>query len=365
MGSIFSTSTGLAFNASLRSPRNEHLIKETSTRAELMLKSVAMEEEHAFTVHSVYCAYYRRKKNGRACTCRDSSISKNINDAAKSTFVDISAIPLTIPQVNPQTNSCPICLDTGFAGGYDRLGCSTFVFDPSSEFTLHKVTLDNTQRPFCFRPTNELGFISFKWKIPKYYDEILDAVLLIDDLPSLYKVTISGTTVGGTKVEDEVISHNNIRSLANTEVELKIYCQRNAVSSNSNSGSVEEKIGIYGLVFVLKQTNDYLVPADFPNLTRSHSANFSTVNEIESPQSVFFDRSIGKASNTDLFLDTRWYGLWRVVQFELNAPFADDRAHIIDVRTQSRLVTGTEAHLFIPNRLLQNSYPAARQIYLL
>jgi hypothetical protein len=314
-----------------KDPRNRHLIPEVSTRAERILKGVVSEENAAFGIHSIYCAYYHKVRNGKPCTCKVDRLDNDIKTTEVNKSIKLSDFLLDVPQLLPVKDNCPICHDTGFVGGYERIGTFQTILDYTYSFSLSKVRVEKS-RPYVFRPNNETGSVTWSVTIPKYFTSALDVVIVWDEEPEEWSLTLEGLSITAELLEQS----------KNDTVDITL---------NMKDGN-NEKAGCYCVYLIFRTTDDYLIPGDFPNITKSLTADFNIMNEIQSPQTVNFDNSIGKCYTSDLFIDTRYYKTWRVIEFEENAPFENT----IDFRTQARVVKDFEKHLLMPTKLISQSY---------
>jgi len=322
-----------------RDPRNKHLIPEVSVRAERILKGVAKEENSAFAMHSVYCCYYHKLKNGRPCTCRYDRLEVDVERTAEDKAIVLSDFLLNVPQLVPDGDSCPICLDTGFVGGYERTGTFSIVLDPTlAHNTTAGVRLEKS-KPYVFRPSNVSGDITWTITIPTYFTNVTDVAIRWDEEPEEWSVKLDNVTLTEDLLEDS----------KGEEVTIKF-----SMTDGSNKAA-----GMYCIFLVFNVSDSYLISSNFPNIETTLTGDMNIVNDITSPQSVYFDDAVGDCLTTDLFLDTRWNKLWRVVSLETNAPYEN----IIDRKTQSRIVRDFEKHLMIPNKLLVGYYNKISDYY--
>jgi hypothetical protein len=142
---IYTTTSGLAKPNVPRPARNKHLIPEVTTRSKRILSAAAEEMDVANSVVDRKAEYYRRKKSGKECTCRISSVERNKDEAKQegTSLVDYLLYNDTLENVD----ICPICFNTGYVGGYDRVGVNTLTLDSTERYRLDKVDLVK-ERPY-------------------------------------------------------------------------------------------------------------------------------------------------------------------------------------------------------------------------
>jgi len=315
-----------------KGPRNKHLVPEVSLRAQRILRRAAEEENQAFTVHPIYTHYYKRLTHGKQCTCRIESLSRDSSKTALNNSMQLADFLVNVPQILPTKDNCPICFDSGFVGGYSRLGAFTITLDSTTRYTTSKVRLEK-KRPYIFRPSDKAGYVNWEIKIPKYFKSVLDVAVRWDIEPKEWDLKIEGNLVD----EDNIIAEKN--STANITLSMK---------DGDNLAA-----GAYCVFIVLEVADSNLLPANFPNISTSLTADYNVTNEITSPQSVYLDNSIQKVDTTDLFIDTRFRRVWRILEIEHNAPFNEP----IDWKTSARLVRDFEATHMVPNKLIVSKYP--------
>lgn len=328
MGSFIKTHVPLTN----KGPRNKHLVPEVALRSQRILRVAAKEEKQAFQVHPIYCAYYKKLRNGRQCTCRVESIKRDVDKTSQDGAIQLADFLIDTPRLMPAKDNCPICFDSGFVGGYDRTGAFTLTLDYTYQHTTEIVRVEK-DRPYIFRPADKEGYVSWKVKIPKYFDSVLDVAIRWDQEPLEWRIDVNGIAMS-----EEVLLESR-----NDEVDINLYMK----------DADNQKAGVYCVFITLKVSDDSLIPSNFPNISTSLTADFNVVNEITSPQSVYFDSTLDKVETTDLFIDTRFMRLWRVLEIEHNRPY--DEA--IDYRTQSRLVRDFETNHLLPNKLIAGKYP--------
>ena len=309
--------------------RNKHLTPEVSLRAKRLLHTAALEENSAVVVHDIPMAYYKRNVFGRQCTCNIERIEKDVIEKA-SDILSLNDFILDVPKLFPTQNNCPICYDTGFVGGYERWNCFTLTLD--STLTNTRDLLYESTRPYVFRCSDKDNAIVWNVDIPKYFEQVLDVVICWEEEPAHWNLKIDSTnfTVGVLEA-----SQND-----NVDIVLTMRDTDNP------------KAGLY-CIFLVFELSDSLISGDFPNLTKSLTADFNVMDELAAI-TVNIDNKVTSIATSDVLLDMRHNRLWRITEYEENNPYGSP----IDWRLQCRPVKGFEKNLFVPNKnLLQNYNP--------
>jgi len=314
---------------SSKDPRNRHLIPEVSLRAKRILEGVVKEETSAFAVNPVDVVLYQRLTNGRICTCKDESIKKDLSNLEQ-TSISLSDFLVNVPTLLKTKDSCPICFDIGFVGGYNRIGYQTIVFDSTLKYNYSNVMLNKT-RPYWFSATNKSGYISWSFVIPKYFSNVADLAIKWKKEPSNWSIEINSQII-----DEDIICSNKGQRVTLT---LKM---------KDSSGEA----GVYAIFLVLTQAEPYL-PSDFPNLTRSLTGDMNIVNEITSPFTVYFNSKSKKLNTTDVFFDMKYSRLWRILEIANTDPMEQ----IIQFECSCRLVRDFEISYFLPNKYILKYYP--------
>lgn len=313
-----------------KGPKNKHLVPEVHLRAKRLLEISAQEENSAFEVHPIFVCYYRKLKNGKQCTCQIESIDRDTTKQEKSS-ISLSDFLINTPTLLQTKDNCPICFNTGFIGGYERLGCFSHILDSTSNFETSNISLEKS-RPYIFRPNNKEGHITWNIIIPKYFEHIEDLAIRWDIEPSEWRLELNGSIVTSDVLEAE----------KGNEVEFTLY-MREPRSKQSGFFSI----------FIIYNVANSLIPANFPNITESLTADMNIVQDINTPQSVYFDNTLKQIYTTDMFIDTRYQKIWRVLEIENNDPFSQ----VIDHKTTCRVCRDFEENYLIPNKLLIGKYP--------
>ena len=318
---------------SKKDPRNRHLVPEVNLRTKRYMEVAALEENNAFTVHPIYCAYYKKLNHGRLCTCREDQINKDIQETAEQKPIAIADFLLNVPQLLPTRDNCPICFDVGFVGGYQRMGSISHVLDYTFPAKTSGGVRVEKSRPYIFRPSDKIGKVTWNLRIPKYFDRIEDVAIRWMQEPKEWALIINNNEFNKDEIE---VNKNMV-----VDIELSM---RDANNPDA---------GCYAIFMVFGISEDVLIKANFPNLTKSLTADFNITNEIQSPQPVYFSSELDRCDSTDLFIDTRFHRLWRVLEIETNAPYGK----VIDYKTNARVIKDFERAYLVPNKLLAGKYP--------
>lgn len=313
-----------------KDPRNRHLIPEVSLRTERILDGVIKESANAFAVNPIPVVLYKKLDHGRNCSCKSQAIDKDKTNAELSSNLSLNDFLVKIPTLLPTKDSCPICFDVGYVSGYARKGAMTVVLDSTLKNTVSNSVQIKKERPFWYMATNVLGKVSWNLTIPRYFTSVLDVVIRWKKEPTVWKL----------EVNNQTITSDLLDSLKGEQVTFSL-------KMKDSSGEA----GIYAVFIVFEiSTKDY--PADFPNLARSLTGDMNIVNEITTPITVIFNAQVEKLNTTDIFLDTRYYRMWRIL--EIN--HTDPMKKVIQLETQSRMVRDFETSYFLPNKLIAKNY---------
>lgn len=317
-----------------RDARNRRLVRDTPGILSTALQRVSDEEVNALTINPTLVAYYKRLLNGRRCTCKDSSLEDAYNKEELETAISIDEFLVRIPTLSSAKASCPICFETGYVGGYERVGCKTVVLDYTSKPTISKIQV-NKLRPYWYQALSRTGTITWTTRIPKYYTKIVDLIIAWKEEPRSWLL----------QVDNQDFSESYIRSKKGNNVAFSI-----KMKDKSN-----ENAGIYAIFIVFAVASSYLVNADFPNLNKTVTADFNINNDIVSPIQINLDRTVTTLNTTDVMIDSRFNRVWRVLEIINNEPIA---GVILHRETQSRVVREFEHIYQIPNSIIKDVYPS-------
>ncbi len=316
--------------------RNAHLKVEARKHTKRVVERAVEETKVAFQVNPTWCAYYKRLTSGRRCTCKEESRIDNYEDKYKTEGLNLSDFLINVPQLVPTDDVCPICFNTGFVGGYGRLGSINMCFDYTNASTYSKIVV-NKERPYWFNcKTNKPAYIEWEVIIPTYFKDITDIAIRWKEEPRNWSLLLNGSAIS------KELLFNSIGQTVTLRLEMK---------DGSSKG-----IGLYAMFITFSVNDNYLVPSNYPEITRSASGEMNIVNEISSPQSVYFDTHVTQVDNTDLFIDQRWRRLWRVVEVLDKIPMEDIKIYW---ETQARLVRDWELYYTLPNKTIRGIYKSA------
>lgn len=199
--------------------------------------------------------YYKRKSNGRRCSCYGEEISPD--------------------------SDCGVCYGTGFAGGYDKYGTHTEIID----FTRAKIFTYNVNIDYSVRTTGFSGnigsYIEFTMILPKNGKEV-DAFYFGVDKQEAFNLTIVSPF---SKV---INNKNDLKDALGVEVRARI----NFLKDNS-----------YFQFLMIRTTilADILVYGDCANFVSAPSmemfGEFETMQEI---QITFTGKNMSMIGNKDI-----------------------------------------------------------------
>ena len=150
--------------------RNTHLIPEARLRSKKILESIALEEVNSFDYYPQSVEFWRRLKSGRQCTCSSESINREIEKKESDNLSLSDFLLLFKSDLGSTQDFCPICFNTGFVGGYHKIGTYSIILD-STGSQINNINIEQS-RPYVFRPTNILGIIQWEITIPKFFSKV-------------------------------------------------------------------------------------------------------------------------------------------------------------------------------------------------
>jgi hypothetical protein len=322
----------LTYKLPQRDARNARLNPEVQTIVKQDLDIVTKEEVEAFKVNPTLIAYYKRRYNGRRCTCTTGSMADKEEAAIVNRGMSIDEFLVDIPALFPHRDNCPVCFDTGFVGGYERIGCHTIVLDYLAPHTASKLEVV-TKRPYWLKATSSTGTVSWTLTIPRYFVSLQDIVIRWNEEPRSWALLLNGSP----------ISESLLEANKGNEVTLTL---RMKDGNNKNAG-------VYAVFIVLSLVDDPFVKGDFPNVTRSITSDDYTIDSIVNPIQVNLSNRVNKVEATDLFIDTRFKQIWRLLEIMHNEPI--DKV-VIHREAQCRRVKAFELYYMLPNKLIQGVY---------
>ena len=309
--------------------RNAHLFPDIAPRVQTFLERASFEEEQAFRVNPTLVSLYKRLNRGRRCSCLD-LFDENPVETNTPEPVSLEQFLLRVPKLLPTVESCPICFDTGWVGGYERVGCFTVTLDSTFRHNKSKVKLVNT-RPSWFLSTTSTGQVAWFVDIPNYF---LGAEVYIrwNQRPTTWSLSLNGQPISFELLD-------SLKGVRACEFALSMRDGR------------DQNAGFFAVTLVFIVSSEHFLPTDFPNLTRTLTADMNIIHDISSPFTVHFDRK-ARIHTTDLFVDQRWKRCWRIIE----SLDVDPKNINIHHETQARLVRDFESRYFVPNRHVISTY---------
>jgi len=186
----------------------------------------------------------------------------------------------------PTSKSCGICLNTGFVGGYAMVNANRIILDPT--FKVKRIFgghVNTTDKPYRFEITTG-GKVEFDIIVPFFH-----RVLAIRVMNNAKEVAIANVTLNGA-----VVTIQNLVAAARTKVTI-------GVSDVSEFTHLELILGY----------RNKEVYGDFPNFSFTGDL---TVEMALEPVRVVLDPRVPMLQVYDLFTDTVYGFLWRVMEFE-------------------------------------------------
>lgn len=327
---IYSSTSGFAKPRVQRDPRNAHLNPELRKRMKRILTQAQREENEAVSVYDKYVEYYKILNHGRQCTCTIESIERDTEKIETESTVNFSDFLLNLNgNLLPEKEQCPICFGSGLVGGYARHGCQNLCFD----YTLtHKASNVNLIRdyPYYYKPTNKLGRLTWKFKVPKYFDSVLNVAVKFKSAPAQYNLTLDGIDIS----EDVILAYKN--NTVDLVLEMKD-------SSNIDAG--------FYAIFIQLGVSKYDVQCDMPRLSKIYQGDFNIRDDVVNNITINFDNTVKEVSTTDLIIDDEGY-IWRIIQNEPNNPMGV----VISHTSEARLVRHFEKYFILPSKIVNKFY---------
>jgi hypothetical protein len=318
-------------------PRNEIIATEESIkRAEDLIKRIPPESNNAFKVHSYPIEYWTPLRHGRLCSCNFSD-EVQTHDIPEGSYLEnrpfnLHEFIMTVPQLLPSRDDCPICLSTNFVGGFFKYGSDIITLDSTVEHELSNLSLEKSS-PYFFCPTQDQGTITWDVHLPKYFSNCSLLVKWKGSPPDYYDI----------KINNEVPSKDLLFNNKNKTVTVTV--------TLSNITPHDTPIGLY-CIFIILELSDNIIYANFPEITYSlDSESFHKSNDINGPQTVILDNVISKPSTLDVFIDIKHNLMWAVTEITPKIAYNEK----IETALQCRLVRSFEDYLAVPSKLLPHN----------
>ena len=325
------TTTSGLFRPHIHGGRNQHLLPEIHARAKRML--LQAQQEHINANSSVVmqlCEVWKMKRTGPACTCTKSALDAQKEDARDS-YLDLKNFLLNKEMVPSKVvERCPLCLGSGFLGGYDLQGTQLVLLDATNVSKFKEAAVVQ-ERPWWIETPAKTSKVTWLLTIPKYIQDVYGVSIIWKNQPKKFSLELN----------QEPITAGAILAHAGTRVTITLKVK---------DGNTPD-LGLYGIFFHLV-TGSTSVNVDLPNWTKSFSGGLRVWEEVQENVTANFDGRVNNLTPQDIFILREGF-IYRIIEIDCNKPL--DVA--ISWNCQAILVRPNQHYYILPSKMCLTKYP--------
>lgn len=337
----FSTNTTTAgmFRHRVLGGRNQHLLPEIHARAKRML--LQAQQEHINANSSVVmqlCEVWKMKRTGPSCTCSKKTLEAQ-KEERQDSYLDLKhflqnkeLVPMRVAE------RCPLCLGSGFIGGYDLQGTQLMLLD-ATNVTKFKESNVIQERPWWIETPAKTSKVSWLLTIPKYISDVYGVSIIWKKQPKKFSLELNGDPVDMGLL------------LANAG-------KRVTISLRVKDGNTPD-LGVYGIFFHFV-TGSTMVNVDLPNWTKNFSGGLKVWEEVQETVTANFDARVNNLTPADIFILKEGF-IYRITEVDCNRPLEVN----ISWNCSANLVRPTQHYYILPSKLSLTKYPRENTSFVL